>query len=293
MLNLIKMDLYRLVRSKSFWVMIIVTAVVAFISAFATNFSYESIESIADPEIMAEMGIDMDEETANSMSVGFTAELNELDNVLGGEKVYFTEYFNYDFSALTMLLFCAIFPPIFVNAEQKYGFIKNIAGQLPNRGMLVIPKLCAVAVQVIVIFAVYIITSSLSCSILFGDRLVFDFSGEFIKVFALHFLLHYSFAVVVTAATIFLRGSALSMTFGIIVSGGLTSFIYSFADIVLHKIGFSEDFSIGDFAIESCVGDISTQIAGGDLARVISVGAVFLTASVVVSMAAMYKRDVK
>lgn len=293
MLNLIKMDLYRLVRSKSFWVMIIITAVVAFISAFLTNYSFESIESITDSENMTSIGIDMDEESDTAMSIGFTAEFNELDNVLGGDTVYFTEYFNYDFSALTVLLFCAIFPPIFVNAEQKYGYIKNIAGQLPNRGMLVIPKLCAVAVQVLVIFAVYLIVSPLSCSILFGDRLVFDFSAEFIKVFALHFLLHYAFAVVVTAVTILLRGSALSMTFGIIVSGGVTTFIYKFADIVLHKIGFSEDFSIGNFAIESCVGDISTQIAGGDLARVILVGAVFLTASIAVSMIAMYKRDVR
>lgn len=291
MLNLIKMDLYRLVRSKSFWVMILVTAMVAFISAFATNYSFEAIDSLTESEAMSSMGFDTDSD--NAMSIGLTDEFNEMDILFGGEKVYYTEVFNYDFSALTILLFCAIFPPIFVNAEQKYGFVKNIAGQMPNRGMLVLSKLCAVAVQVIIVFVTYMIASSISCSILFGDRLVFDFSAEFIKVFALHFLLHYAFAVLVTAVTILLRGSALSMTFGIIISAGVTTFIYSFIDIVLHKIGFSEDFSIGNFALESCIGDVSTQLSGGDLARVVTVGAVFLIASIAVSVVTMCRRDVK
>ncbi|MBQ3566989.1 MAG: hypothetical protein IJA12_07405 [Oscillospiraceae bacterium] len=290
MLNLIKMDLYRLVRSKSFWVMIIVTAVVAFISAYAINYSMESFSSIADTETISES---LDVESDSALSIGFTSEINELDTLLGGEKVYFTEYFNYDFSSLTMLLFCAIFPPLFVNAEQKYGFVKNIAGQLPNRGMLILSKLCALAVMTAVMFAAYMIVSPISCSILFGDRLVFEFSGEFVKVLALHFFLHYAFSVLVSAVTILLRGSALSMTLGIIVSAGVTTFIYSFIDILLHKAGVSEDFSIGSLALEKCISDVSTQISGGDLAKTVVVGIAFLAVSVAVSVFAMCKRDVK
>jgi ABC-2 type transport system permease protein len=273
--------------------MIIVTAAVAFISAFATNYSFEAIESMISSETVSDIDEESEEDPENAISVGLTAEVNELDTLLGGTEISFTEYFNYDFSSLILLLFCAIFPPIFVNAEQKHGFIKNIAGQMPNRGMLVVSKLCAVAIQVLTIFVVYMIVSPISCGVLFGDRFVFDFSDEFIKLFGIHFLLHYAFAVLVTAATILLRGSALSMTLGIIVSAGVTSFIYSFTDILLHKIGVGKDFRIGNYALESCISSISTDISGGDLVRVILVGIGFLAVSVAVSMAAMCKRDVK
>ena len=146
---------------------------------------------------------------------------------------------------------------------------------MPNRGMLVLSKLCAVAVQVIVMFAIYLIVSPLSCSILFGERLVFDFSEEFVKVFALHLLLHYAFSVLVTAVTILLRGSALSMTFGIIVSaGGEDTYVTSGENkVVAVNLAIEEQddkimktYSIGDksYSTEVTTEDVTIYVKSSD-----------------------------
>jgi len=125
------------------------------------------------------------------------------------------------------------------NSEEKLttvilqnGYIKNIAGQLNNRGMLVLSKLAAVAVQVLIIFAVFIFSAAVMGKICWGDKLVFESVSDFAKVFGIHYLLHFSFASLVTALTILVRGSGLGMTFGILCSTGITSLLYAFADIL-------------------------------------------------------------
>lgn len=112
-------------------------------------------------------------------------------------------------------------------------------------------------------------------------------------MFGIHYLLHFSFASLVTALTILVRGSGLGMTFGILCSTGITSLLYAFADILLHKCGVSEEFTISKYLIESCISTVTPDLSGGDLVRVIAVGAVFLVASTLLSMIVMQKRDIR
>jgi hypothetical protein len=157
----------------------------------------------------------------------------------------------------------------------------------------VLSKLVAVAVQVFVIFASYILAMAVAGKIFLGEDLVFESVGAFAKIIGIHYLLHVGFSALVMALTVMLRGSGLAMTFGILSSSTLLSFIYTLVNIPLHKCGISEEFSIGDYAIENCIHIVSPTMAGDDLTRVIVVGIVFLVVSTVAAMVVMQKRDVK
>lgn len=287
MLNLIRMDLHRLVRIKSFWVMIAVTVCVSLFSVYMTHF---------DATTQNDMVVNMADMSVSEIPP------EEADVVFGisvdtksewADKIDFTDLINSNFAGNMLAILCAIFPPIFVNGEQKNGYIKNIAGQLNNRGMLVLSKLTAVAVQVLIIFAVFIFSAAVMGKICWGDKLVFESVSDFAKVFGIHYLLHFSFASLVTALTILVRGSGLGMTFGILCSTGITSLLYAFADILLHKCGVSEEFTISSYFIENCITVVSPDLSGGDLTRVIAVGAVFLAVSALTAMTVMQKRDIR
>lgn len=287
MLNLIKMDLHRLFRIKSFWVMIAVTVFVSFFSVYMTHYDAASHNDVA-----ADM---------TDISVS-DAPHKEVDVVFGvavdtkaewADRLDFTDLVNSNFAGQLLAILCVIFPPIFVNGEQKNGYIKNIAGQLHNRGMLVLSKLTAVAVQVLIIFAVFILSAAIMGKICWGDKLVFESVSNFAKILGIHYLLHFAFASLVTALTILIRGSGFSMTFGILCSTGITSLLYAFADILLYKCGVSEEFTISNYFIENCIAIVSPDLSGGDLTRVIAVGAVFIVISTLISMTVMQKRDIR
>lgn len=287
MLNLIKMDLYRLFRTKSFWIMIAVTIFVAFFSVFMTNFELTSKQDTVIDMANASVS-DVPPEEAD-VTFGVYVDTNPE----WADRIDFTDLVNSNICGQLLAILCVIFPPIFVNGEQKNGYIKNIAGHYHNRGILVLSKLVAVAVQVLVIFAVFFISAAIMGRICWGDNLVFDDIGGFAKISSVHFLLHYAFAALVTAITILMRGSGLGITYGVLSSTGITALLYAFTDIIIHKCGVSDEFSISRYFIESCIGIVGTDLSGGDLTRVIAVGAVFLTASALISMTVMQKRDIR
>lgn len=272
MYNLIKMDLYRLTRMKSFWIMIAVTVSIAFFGAVMADYAM-SLQSDAT----AEAG-------------GFFVTINAMQDV--PDEIKLTDWLTGDLSGHILLLLCVIFAPMFVNGEQKNGYVKNIAGQLPDRAMLVISKLAAVAVQVAVLFGVYLIAASVSYAYFWGDKLVFGSFSEFAKVVSIQYLLHFAFSALFAALTICWHGSGLSMCLGIMCSTGTIGFPY-IMDILLHKCGVSETFTISDYAIENCIAIVSSDLQGGDLTRVLAVGIGFILVSTLGAMFVMRKRDIR
>ena len=273
MLNLIKMDLYRLSRMKSFWIMIAVTVSIAFIGAFMADYA---------------MGLQKD---AMVEAGGFFVSINAMKDV--PDTIPFSGWMSGDLSSHVPLLLCAIFAPMFVNGEQKNGYVKNIAGQLSNRGMLVLSKLVTVAVQVAVIFAAYFVASAISGQIFFGDMLVFGSFSQFAKALGIQYLLHFAFSALLAALTICWRGSGLSMCLGILCTTNAIGLVYNLTDILLHKCGVSERFTIGDYAIENCIAIVTSDLLSGDLPRVLAVGIGFILVSAVSAMFVMRKRDIR
>ncbi len=273
MLNLIKMDLRRLTRMKSFWIMIAVAVLLAGFGVFMTDYTRSLVSDIPT---------DSDE---------FFASITSQPWMSG--RLDFTDLVNIDATALNLTLLCAIFVPIFVNGEQKNGYIKNIAGQLPNRGMLVLSKLVTAAVQVFVIFAMYFLSMAIAGKIFLSEDLYFSSFGTLAKTIGIHYLLHVGFASVIMALTIMIRSSGLGMTIGIICSTPLTATLYKLINIPLHKCGIPKSFDIGDYAVEKCIQTVKPNMAGGDLVRVIVVGIAFLVVFTGTAMVVMQKRDIK
>lgn len=281
MLNLIKMDLHRLFHIKSFWIMILTTLILTVFGTYMTYFGSTNYEPIVSSNNMAL--------EAPDIQIGFGVMIKpEWAN-----KVNFNELFNSNIQGNMLAILCAIFTVIFVNGDQKNGYIKNIAGQFSNKGMLVLSKLVAVAVQLLVIFIVFSVTSALIGKICWGDKLVFDAVCDFVKLFSMQFLLHFSFASLISAFTIILKSGSLAMTFGIFSAAGITSLLHSLIDILLHKCNVSKEFSIGNYFIENCIKTFSIDLNSDDFTRIVIVGIGIFITSTFASMLIMQKRDIR
>ena len=280
MLNLVKMDLYRLFRSVSTLVMFLVTIGMVVFAVSMTKFDVSNMEP-GQASDKREIGTQISEEEI-SVNIGIMAEtLPEWAT----EDIKFADLLNTQIGSGLFLIVVSIFVTLFVCAEQKNGYIKNIAGQFPNRAVLVLSKTVAVGVLVLTMFFVLAVAMFVTGKICFGSSLVLGSVGAVLKVLGGQFVLHFAFAAFLLCLSILFHSSALSMTIGILVSCKVTSLLYVAADRL--------SIDLTRYAIETNVTRF-TQITESEeiLVMMLSAVVIFLV-TVGLATVVMQKRDVR
>lgn len=301
MFNLIKMNLYSVVRTVSFWVMIAVTAVVA---VFCVKMTAVDLQYMADNQSTVEQEADADD--TQGLTISYDNDGNE-ETVYEDETVGITidsdekwVHGDVDFDMLMMGMFrggmialiASVFIAIYTNAEQKTGYIKNIAGQLPKRGMLSLAKLVGIAVELLIMFAVFIVAGVICGKIVFEDRFVFNNIGGALKVIALQYLLHLAFGSIVMMFCTIARGSGIGMTIGIFYCSNMTSIIYTGINFVLKKLGV-ENFNISKYDLMGYIMSANVGADSDTLTKCAIAGVIYIAVCTAVSMVIMQKRDIK
>lgn len=301
MFNLIKMNLYSVVRTVSFWVMIAVTAVVA---VFCVKMTAVDLQYMEDNQSAVEQQTDI--EDAQGLTISYNDEGN-TENADDNEAIGITfdsdeKWVNgdIDFDMLMMGMFrggmialiASIFIAIYTNAEQKTGYIKNIAGQLPQRGMLSLAKLVGIAAELLIMFAVFIVAGVICGKIVFEGRFVFNNIGGALKVIALQYLLHVAFGSIVMMLCTIARGSGIGMTVGIFYCSNMTSLIYTGINFVLNKLGI-EKFDISKYDLMGYIMSANVGADSDTLTKCAIAGVIYIAVCTAVSMVIMQKRDIK
>ena len=136
MFNLIKMDTHRLVHSTSTWITLLFTVVLAVFSVVMTNVDIQMAKE--DPSSLAV-------EPTEEIQLGIYVDANP-EWVTGNIEI--GDIISTEMKSGVLAIIVVVFAAIFSNAEQKNGYIKNIAGQFPRRGNLIISKFAAIAIQI-------------------------------------------------------------------------------------------------------------------------------------------------
>ena len=159
MLNIIKMDLYRMFRTKSLYVIWIIAAVLMIGTTYllkaentADEFEAASQQEIEESytEDMPALGIQV------MIPAGSDGKITVKDIFYGNAQSKF------------YVLFLVIFTVIFVMADINSGYIKNIGGQIQNRGYLVIAKAISLLVYTVLTMAAMVLVQILACRLTLG-----------------------------------------------------------------------------------------------------------------------------
>ncbi len=248
MFNIIKMDFYRMFKTVSFWVSLIVA-----------------------------VGI--------SMFTSFIANLFEMPDMSAAYLIIQA------FSSSDVLIICTIFISIFVHAESKNGFIKNIAGQVKPRSKLILPKLLILISYIIILPLVYFLFSILTF-ILVGNNIIFDFSIDIFMTIAVEFLLYFAFGSIIIMLCIISNSSALSIAVGIMMSARIFSIIYAAIDFVVSKINPGSTFTSFKYSLISNMQYVA-NMNDDSTVRAIFVGIAFAAAAIAISVLSIQKKDIK
>lgn len=307
MINLIKMDLYRMVHSICTWVMLLVTVGIALFCVAMVNIDLEDMaENPQYSEETSQMGIvsfqievktqdaqEETEETENSeeeQQIGLYADSDPgwiEGQILAGDLI------STQLESGILTLLCVIFAAIFFNGDQRNGFLKNIAGQYPNRGILVISKMTAAAVQILLMEILFAMATGVTAEIIWGEQFVLGSIPQMLPFLCVQYLLNLGAAGLILLLCTLTRSAAFGMTAGILMIMGILLPVYSVIERAFAALLPSLRLNISQYVLEGNIGVAGMEAPSDILTRASMVGAVCLVLSVLLAMVIMKKRDIR
>ena len=175
---------------------------------------------------------------------------------------------------------------IFCYADLANGFIKNIAGQIPNKGLTAASKFIVIIFHNLMFFAAGFLAK------LIGSIPFLKFDGNYLYAFTyllMRYLLVLAMCTMILFATTALRSKTFGTVLGVMFGVGGFSLIYMMLDTMIQN--FYKGLKLEDYSPSSI--NPSSISSSADGFRVLAVGVVFTVVFLVLSVKIVNKRDVK
>lgn len=288
MFNMIKMEVYRMFHTKSAYIIMLVMAISVLLTDYMSFYEYnEDSEAMRTAPVNANVSYtDPEGGESGAPNLGLTVTLPTTP----GEKVTVYDLLFANVQGKFIALFIAIFTILFSNADLKSGFVKNTAGQVRNRFGLVAAKAVAVVLYTILALAIFAILEMISARVLFG-YLEWGNVGEFLSYFGIQAVLHCAFMIILTAASVILRSSVISMLLGMCLCMNFTMMLYGMVNLLIQKLGF-ESFDFMAHTVTGKISMIPMEMSGADIRSALMIAAAFIAGALALAGAVFQKRDV-
>lgn len=255
--NLIRMDLYRMRKLLSFKVCLLI----AFLTALG---------QMPLLKVMTDLARSFDP-SANIVPIPAAAALSEIINspfaMLGG-----------------MLALLSV--SFFYYGDLEFGYVKNIAGQMPKKGYTVLSKfLCTIPHHLL--FMLVGVAGNLLGSLMI-QRLTVD--GQVVSAvlyLLLKLLLIMGISAVLLLAIAAFRSKSLGLVLAVLFGSGMTSLVYGGINSGLSALGI-KGFDIGAYMPDTLMGQAKPDVI---LSLLISAG--FIAVFLLLTIRIFDKRDIK
>ena len=175
----------------------------------------------------------------------------------------------------------------FFFADIEHGYIKNIAGQMPKRGFTILSKFIA-AIPLNLLFMVAGVAGNLIGTVIF-QRI--DLSGDIVGsvlVFLVKFLLIQGICAILLLVTASCRSKSLGTVLSVLFGSGLMGLVYTGISSALNSLLKLKDFQLGNYMPDQLIGILNPDLVTSLIVAVVT-GAVFL----VLAIRVFDRRDVK
>lgn len=287
MLNLIKMDIYRTRKMKSLWILWLIMVMIIFISTalLKTEFvaDQQKIEAGAVPDNDGAMATPEPE----NIDLGIAVVLPESASSV--PTVFDVVYANIQGKFIAIII--AIFAVVFVTADVNHGYIKNIAGQVKHRSMLVVSK-------AVVLLLYTAITMIITVIVQFAANLILLSSVEFgpwkdLAIYVgLETILHFALTLIIMLVALGIRNNVGTMAIAICLCMNMMVIIYGLVDKVVGSMGI-KGFNTLNYTVTGKISLLPLYAQAGPGISALIVGVVFAAVMLAGSCFIFTKRDVR
>ncbi|MCC8022432.1 MAG: hypothetical protein LIO46_01410 [Clostridiales bacterium] len=274
MYNVLKMDLYRMFRQKSTWILI---AVMASLSILVVCIEYwEANWTDQDPAYSDSQLEDMQD--GDDWFYGFELESND-------------EAFDASELSGTINLFLGIFTVLLAGSEITTGYRKNIAGQVRRRSALILPRLVPIALFTLMSMFALVIPTLLGRHLLLGNVTGAELLDR-LSVLPYQLLMHTAFGACILAVISLLRSTAAYMVSVVLLALEMQQLIYSVMNFLLNRVPALSEFSVVPYTLTGAMAELSTSMGTGQIVRTLAVSAAFLAGGTAIACWRTARRDI-
>ena len=288
MLNIIKMDLYKMFKMRSFYVVNIIAiafGVIMAMSMVPTSFKTSTSESVAIENADNSGGSNTkDEPDAN---IGIQVDTSGIKDVTQNAVFVYGKLL----SSGIYVLFSVIFVIIFVSSENKNGYIKNIGGQVKYRRQLFASKMINVGIYTVLFDALMFLTEIIVWMVCLKKLSlgVGSFNG-YISFIIFQVLLQYTFMMVCATIEVVTKSRVFGMTAAVCLAIGMGTIICMAIDVGVKRITGLE-IALEKYLITTKINSIVPGISMTQQSKLIIFIVVYLIVVAAVGMISMEKRD--
>lgn len=284
MINVIKMDLYRMVKNKATWLIFLASMLMMFASIFMTSQDLAYYNS--NPTALQDL-------QANGDEVNWGIYIGSVKpEGCTGTEVPLMELVAVNVKSKLLLMFLVVFVTYFAGSEGRNGFLKNIAGQVTHKGIFVFSKSVVISIFAVMMIAGAVLATMLG-SVAFLGYINIANIGQGCVFLIVQILLHIAYGMFVLFLFNVTESSVATMLAGILIAAGILQIVDAILVYVFSKLQAISDFSIMNYLTSGNVGLLSLDSTSGLYIRasIIAVGAIVLMNTL--SSVIIQRRDLK
>ena len=283
MLNMIRMEMYRMFKTKC---MYIIWFILAAGILFTTGLSAEEMKIFSMEEKQEMYEYAMGKEESDNVNLGMDVTVPTKP----GENVSVFDLFYANIKGKFIALFMVIFTVLYTTADLTSGYVKNIAGQVSQRGGLVIAKAISLFVYTVMSLLIFFLCQTLS-NLLFFEEFTLGPVKQFAAYVGIQLLLHYALLLIVMGVAIVLRNNVISMVIAVCFCMNVLMIFYNFLDQLIAKLGVKE-FHIVNYTVSGKMLMLGMDISAKTASASIAVAIFFSAAAVAICSMIFQRRDV-
>ena len=296
MFNAIRMDVYRLFKTKSTYIILVIMLAMSVMGTGLMSVMTEmtvaerqqvQTEQMSDNADYAGEDDQFNEDTEGAQSQ-LSVSVSEIDPDENDNSVL--SFAMSDISGLQAGLFIIIFTVLFSMADINSGFIKSIGGQVKGRGVLIVSKMAAIAIFTAIVIIADFLTELIAVNIFFDDAVVGS-ASEIVRLLSSQFVLNFALAVLMMAIAIIIKNNVVSMIIGVCMCSGIFELIFMGINYLMDKIGFS-DFDINNILITGKIQNVTIGADAADIGYALLTAAIYIAVSVLAVYNVFKHRDI-
>lgn len=296
MFNAIRMDVYRLFKTKSTYIILVIMIALSVMGTGLMSVMTEMTEAegqqVQTEQMSDNAGYAGDDDQLYEDTEGAQSQVSvsvsESDPDENDNSVL--SFAMSDISGLQAGLFIIIFTVLFSMADINSGFIKSIGGQVKGRGVLIVSKMVAIAIFTAIVIIADFLTQLIAVNIFFDDAVVGS-ASEIVRLLSSQFVLNFALAVLMMAIAIIIKNNVVSMIIGVCMCTGIFELIFMGINYLMDKIGFS-DFDINNILITGKIQNVTIGADAADIGYALLTAAIYIAVSVLAVYNVFKHRDI-
>lgn len=296
MFNAIRMDVYRLFKTKSTYIILVIMIALSVMGTGLMSVMTEMTEAegqqVQTEQMSDNAGYAGDDDQLYEDTEGAQSQVSvgvsEIDPDENDNSVL--SFAMSDISGLQAGLFIIIFTVLFSMADINSGFIKSIGGQVKGRGVLIVSKMVAIAIFTAIVIIADFLTQLIAVNIFFDDAAVGS-ASEIVRLLSSQFVLNFALAVLMMAIAMIIKNNVVSMIIGVCMCTGIFELIFMGINYLMDKIGFN-DFDINNILITGKIQNVTIGADASDIGYALLAAAIYIAVSVFAVYNVFKHRDI-